>query len=93
MDETIRAAKIDERSEITNAGDTAFADGSLLQFRQQGLSLLDAHVLGCGTFRKDGALSAAVDFNDLELELMADEGIEGLELVIALALGEFTMLG
>ena len=41
VDETIRAAKIDERSEITDAGDTALADGSLLQFRQQGLSLLD----------------------------------------------------
>ena len=87
-----RAAKIDERAEVTHAGHSPLANGTLLQFCQQGLPLFDAHVLRGCSFREDGTLPASVDFNDFELEFLSDKGIEGLELVIAIALGEFAVL-
>ena len=92
MDEAVGAAKIDERAEVTHAGHSPLANGTLLQFGQQGLPLFDAHVLRGCSLREDGTLSAPVDFNDLELEFLSDKGIKGLELVIAIALGEFTVL-
>ena len=76
VDQTVDAAKVDERAEVDDRGDDAAADLTLLQLREEGLSDLALRLLEPGTARQDHVVAVLVELDDLGLELLAHVGLE-----------------
>ena len=73
MDEAVGAAEVDEDAEAADAGDLARADLALAQLGEEAVLLLGAPFLHGGALGQDDPVAAAVDLDDLEAQVAADE--------------------
>ena len=76
MDEAVRAADIDEDSEVADAGDAAGADVAFLQLQEEAILFGGALLLDSGPFRENGAIAAPVQLDDLKGDALAHPFLE-----------------
>ncbi len=73
MDESVRAADVDEGAEVADRGDATLADLALLQLLDQLLLHLVAPLLHGLALGEDQPVAMAVDLDDLEGQRAADQ--------------------
>ncbi len=66
VNESVRAADVDERAEVADRGDATLADLALLQLPDQSLLHHIAPLLNSLALRKNQTVAVAVDLDDLE---------------------------
>src|SRR6185437_16356211 len=76
MEQAVDAAQVDERTEVGDVLDDAFADLILLQLLHQLLAFARALVLEDDPARDDDVAAALVELDDLELELLPEQLVD-----------------
>src|SRR5215218_2482151 len=73
MNESVRPADVDEGAEVADRRDPALADLALVEFGDQPLLHLVTAFLDRLALREDESVAVAVDLDDLERQLHADQ--------------------
>src|SRR6185312_12448126 len=76
VEQAVDAAQVDERTEVGDVLDDAFADLILLQLLHQLLALARTLVLEDDPARDDDVAAALVELDDLELELLPEQLVD-----------------
>ena len=76
VDETVDAAKVDERTEVDDRGHDTAADLALAELLEEGRADLGLGLLEPGTARQDHVVAVLVELDDLGLDLLADVRLE-----------------